>query len=234
MALQPFRLPGPATLALFNLPLSPFPVIRTFFRLTPTPPPSPLRSFSTHPSPLDTLAPPQPLCGQSHPHAFRHTWGCASVFTSDFELSTPYRSSRKCPHQYHSAPLSRPLFSYSYALFCTAQTAIFHLFISLRTLRRKHPEWGRPHASNIRTFPSSNLPTFSLPAIPFRISSLAHAHPLTPIESHFYRNHRGGGNGGRLATSHKSPVTTHGLHLRCDSSPAAIPAQPGSRAEAAT
>src|SRR6185437_4698810 len=66
MALQPFRLPGPATLAL----------------------------FSTHPSQLDTAVPSQPLCSQSHPHVFRHTGGCVSVFTSDFELSTPYRSFR--------------------------------------------------------------------------------------------------------------------------------------------
>jgi len=66
MPLQPSLLPGPATLA----------------------------PFSTHPSQLDTPVPLQPLCYQSHPHAFRHPWGCASVFTSDFELSTRYRSFR--------------------------------------------------------------------------------------------------------------------------------------------
>src|SRR5579859_4617373 len=128
-----------------RLPLSPFPVSRTFFRLTPTPHPSPLRPFSTHPSQLDTPVPPQPLCYQSHPHAFRHTWGCASVFSFDFELLTPNRSFRTCPHQYHSAPLSRPLFSYSYALFCHVQNANSRILNHLRTLCRKHPGWGESH-----------------------------------------------------------------------------------------
>src|SRR5579859_18392 len=66
MALQPSLMPGPATLA----------------------------PFSTHPSPLDTPVSLQPLCFQSYAHAFRHTWGCASVFTSDFELSALNRSFR--------------------------------------------------------------------------------------------------------------------------------------------
>src|SRR5579859_4113675 len=118
MALQPFPMPGPATLA----------------------------PFSTHSSQLDTPVPSQPLCYQSHPHAFRHLWGCVSVFTSDFELSALNRSSRKCPHQYHSKCFSFPLFSYSYALFCTAQNAIFNLFISLRTLCTNHPGWGALHS----------------------------------------------------------------------------------------
>src|SRR5579859_1545404 len=114
MALQPFPIPGPATFA----------------------------PFSTHSSQLDTPVPSQPLCYQSHPHAFRHLWGCVSVFTSDFELSALNRSSRQCPYQYHSKCFSFPLFSYSYALFCTGQNAIFNLFSFLRTLCRKHPGWG--------------------------------------------------------------------------------------------
>jgi hypothetical protein len=73
------------------LPLSPFyythrPIL--CLSLLPTSP------NSTHPSQLDTPVPSQLLCYQSHPHAFRHTWGCASVFTSDFALSTRYRSFR--------------------------------------------------------------------------------------------------------------------------------------------
>src|SRR5690242_9417305 len=138
------RQPRPATFPSARiLPLSPF---------SHTDPPnlclSPLRAStnSTHPTQLDTPVPPQPLCSQSYPHAFRHTWGCASVSTFNFELSTRHRSIRRsphpCPHQCHSAPLSRPLFSYSSALFCTAQNAIFHLFISLRTLCTNHPGWG--------------------------------------------------------------------------------------------
>src|SRR5690349_16137434 len=95
MALQPFRLPGPSTLALFNLPLSPSHDTYSPIPLSPLDPRhSPLPSFSTHPTQLDTPVPSQPLCYQSHPHAFRHPWGCASVFTSDFELSTRNRAFR--------------------------------------------------------------------------------------------------------------------------------------------
>src|SRR5579864_5849551 len=131
------RQPRPATSSsLGRLPLSPF--YCTYWPILCLSP-LPTSPFSTHPSQLDTPVPSQPLCYQSHPHAFRHTGGCASVFTSDFELSTPYRSLRTCPHQYHSLPLSRPLFSYSYALFCHVQNANFNLFFSLRTLCAKHP-----------------------------------------------------------------------------------------------
>src|SRR6185437_4510428 len=103
--------------------------------------PLPTSTNSTHPSQLDTPVPSQPLCYQSHPHAFRHTWGCASVFTSDFELSALNRSSRKSPHPCHSAPLSLPLFSYSYALFCHAQNTNSRILNHLRTLSTNHPGW---------------------------------------------------------------------------------------------
>jgi hypothetical protein len=131
-----------------TLPLPPFahtdpPILRLS--------PLPNSPNSTHPTQLDTPVPPQPLCFQSNPHAFRHTWGCPSVSTFHSELSTPRRPFRTCPHQSpyqcHSAPLSRPLFSYSYELFCAAQTAISHLFISLRTLGTKHPGWCLPTSS---------------------------------------------------------------------------------------
>ena len=163
MPLQPFYLPGPSALALFNLPLSPFShTSPPILNLSPLP----TSPNSTHPTQLDTPVPPQPLCFQSYPHAFRHTWGCASVSTSHFELSTPHRPLRTCPrqrpHQCHSASIRRPLFSYSYALFCKKQNAISHLFIHLRTLCRKHPGWGytinqtallSPHAQTaLRTF----------------------------------------------------------------------------------
>ena len=144
MPLQPFCLPGPSALALINLPLSPFRDIYPANPLSSLPAPP----NSTHPSQLDTPVPPQPLCFQSNPHTFRHTWGCPSVSTFHFELSTPRRSFRTCPRQRpdqrHSASIIRPLFSYSYALLCTKQNVISHLFISLRTLCRKHPGWGYP------------------------------------------------------------------------------------------
>ena len=139
------RHPRPASSSfLRNLPLSPFHDTYSPILLSPLP----TSLNSTHPSQLDTPVPPQALSYQSYPHAFRHTWVCPSVSTFKFEPSTPRRPLRTCPrqrpHQCHSASISRPLFSYSYALFCTKQNAISHLFIPLRTLCTKHPGWGYP------------------------------------------------------------------------------------------
>src|SRR6185437_12300337 len=123
--------PRPVTSSsLRALPLSPFYcTYRPILCLSPLP----TFPFSTHPSQLDTPVPSQPLCYQSYAHAFRHTWGCASVFTSHFELSALNRSFCTRPHQYHSAPLSRPLFSYSYALFCHGQNTNSRILNHLRT-----------------------------------------------------------------------------------------------------
>jgi hypothetical protein len=48
----------------------------------------------------------------------------------------------KSPHQCHSMGVTSPLFSYSYALFCTAKNPNPFLFIFFRTLYPKHPGWG--------------------------------------------------------------------------------------------
>src|SRR5579859_4396262 len=145
------RQPRPATSSsLRRLPPPPF-----YYTYPPILCVSPLPTSSpnsTHPSQLDTPVPSQLLCYQSHPHAFRHTWGSASVSTSDFEFSSLTRSSRRCPHQYHSAPLSRPLFSYSYALFCHAQNTNSRILNHLRTLCRKHPGWGYPLSNEKPSF----------------------------------------------------------------------------------
>ena len=85
---------------------------------------------------------------------------CPSVSTFHFELSTPQGSSHEGPHQFsyqcHSAPLIRPLFSCSYALFCPAQIAISHLFFSLPTLCTNHPGGG--HLPPARNLLSASLP----------------------------------------------------------------------------
>jgi hypothetical protein len=52
--------------------------------------------------------------------------------------------SPRSPHQYHSMGLTFPLFSYSYAFFCTAKDPNSFHFISFRTLCTKHPGWGMP------------------------------------------------------------------------------------------
>jgi|SRR5690242_9407931 len=136
------RQPRPATSPfLRNLPLSPF---YCTYRPNLCLSPLPTSPNSTHPAQLDTPVSPQPLSYQSVPHAFRHTWGCPSVSTFHFELSTLNRSVRTCPHQCHSASISRPLFSCSYALFCRMQIAISGLFNAFRTLCTKHPGWGYP------------------------------------------------------------------------------------------
>jgi hypothetical protein len=51
---------------------------------------------------------------------------------------------RKSPHQYHSMGFTLPLFSYSYALFCTAKNPNSFRFISFRALCTNHPGWGIP------------------------------------------------------------------------------------------
>src|SRR5690242_6134970 len=129
--------------------------------------PLPSSPNSTHPTQLDTAVPPQPPCYQSNAHAFRHTWGWASVSTFNFALSTPRRPLRTCPrqrpHQCHSASFRRPLFSYSYALYCTKQNAISHLFNFLRTLCTNHPGVGAPLQAGFYLSPfskPSNIPAF--------------------------------------------------------------------------
>jgi hypothetical protein len=56
----------------------------------------------------------------------------------------PSPALRKSPHQYHSMGVAFPLFSYSYALFCTAKNPNSFRFMFFRTLCTKHPGWGIP------------------------------------------------------------------------------------------
>lgn len=54
----------------------------------------------------------------------------------------PSYAHRKSHHRYHSVELTLPLFSYSCALFCTAQSAILNPFNTFHTLCAEHPGWG--------------------------------------------------------------------------------------------
>jgi hypothetical protein len=81
----------------------------------------------------------------------------------------------KSSHQYHSTRFTAPLFSYSYALFCTAQDAISNPFCAFRTLCGKHPGWGIPpfslrgsaHSASLRyPFPRLHPSALAEPARP--------------------------------------------------------------------
>src|SRR5580704_67487 len=68
-----------------------------------------------------------------------------SLATIAFRITSPLW---KSPHQYHSMRLTHPLFSYSYALFCTGEKLILNLFSTFRTLCAKHPGgiWPQCHS----------------------------------------------------------------------------------------
>src|SRR5580658_3747920 len=63
-------------------------------------------------------------------------------FTSSVSSTSCVGPFRKSAHQRHSMRLTLPLFSYSYALFCTAQNHNSFRFMFFRTLSQKHPGWG--------------------------------------------------------------------------------------------
>ena len=78
--------------------------------------------------------------------------------TLNVQLSTVFP---KSPHQYHSMGLTLHLFSYSYALFCTAENPISNRFILFHTLSAKHPggvyprNLKPPHLSTVSHHPGS-------------------------------------------------------------------------------
>ena len=72
-----------------------------------------------------------------------------AVSPFNFELSPFNPLVPESPHQVHTVGLTFPLFSRSYALFCTAQSANPFAFNAFRTLCSKPPEWGTPPFSPI-------------------------------------------------------------------------------------
>jgi hypothetical protein len=68
------------------------------------------------------------------------------------------------PYQYHSMDFTSPLFSYSYALFCTVKNAISNRFKLFRTLCTKHPGCGVPLSSHETL--SSPLASHPMQAVP--------------------------------------------------------------------
>jgi|HubBroStandDraft_1064217.scaffolds.fasta_scaffold246104_1 hypothetical protein len=71
--------------------------------------------------------------------AFRSLPSSFNVKLSTFNCLPP-----RSPHQCHSMGVTSPLFSYSYALFCTARNTNSFRFIFFHTLCSKHPGWGIP------------------------------------------------------------------------------------------
>src|SRR5208282_3909150 len=65
-----------------------------------------------------------------------------AISSSPHRSLTPlFATPTHCPHQHDSKDLSLPLFSYSYALFCTVKSLILFIFNTLHTLCTKHPGW---------------------------------------------------------------------------------------------
>lgn len=88
-------------------------------------------------------------------------------------LQTRTTSLAKSPHQYHSIDVSRPLFSYSYGLYCNAKSVNPFSFNRFHTLAPKHPGSGVV----VRSFTSSTsiASSTSLAAVG---SKLSHVSPL--------------------------------------------------------
>jgi hypothetical protein len=82
-------------------------------------------------------------------------------------------------YHYQSTDPTLSLFSYSYALFCTAKNGISNRFMLFRTLCTKHPGWGLPSF-----FKSVSLSSDDFTSNSHRIIFFAHPHPLTPLESY--------------------------------------------------
>src|SRR5271167_1711915 len=83
-----------------------------------------------------------------------------------------------CSHPYHSKQFSRPLFSYSYALFCTVSSRIPLLFNMFRTLCPKRRGWG---------YPSLSLPPFPPSAIIIGLALPPGSRALCPVRT--FRTH---------------------------------------------
>src|SRR5436309_11644709 len=63
-------------------------------------------------------------------------------YKQEAPVSPLFAALAKSVHLVDTTPLSRPLFSYTCALFCTPQNLNSRLFKQFRTLRQKHPGWG--------------------------------------------------------------------------------------------
>jgi hypothetical protein len=116
--------------------------------------------------------------------------GPQPIAVRDSPLLNPFFLTRaSSSHPYLSKKFSRPLFSYSYALFCVASYRISLLFNRFRTLRAKQPGWGMPR-NRKRTYNAQPLPTFSTSST--RSTRVSTRNPLCfHTTTHDFRHHGG-------------------------------------------
>jgi len=67
---------------------------------------------------------------------------CQPAFARKPFVSSLFHTLLESAHPHDSTAFSIPLFSYTYALFCTQQKLNSFIFIRFRTLCAKHPGWG--------------------------------------------------------------------------------------------
>src|SRR5208282_4729346 len=100
----------------------------------------------------------------------------------------PFHCSRHTTHHSRPAPPYHPLFSYSYALFCTAQSLKPFPFSNLRTLYPKHPGGGIPSSSfrHSEHCKDMSAPEGFLREHALSVSCLIASLPLYLATSHFH------------------------------------------------
>jgi hypothetical protein len=152
-----------------------------------------LLANSVLPFPMFSSPAASPTNRSPHPRPF-HSNRCHPERTegSAFRLS-PYRAL--------SLFLARPLFSYSYALFCHNENDNLFVFRRFRTLSRKHPGWG--YLLQAKIFSFGNLTTHYSPlsTISFTIRTSKTQH-LKPFRINTYEKKGEGAQGVPVRDSH--------------------------------
>ena len=71
---------------------------------------------------------------------------CQPAFARKPFVSSLFHTLLESAHPHDSTAFSIPLFSYTYALFCTQQKLNSFIFMRFRALCAKHPGWGVPYS----------------------------------------------------------------------------------------
>jgi hypothetical protein len=73
-------------------------------------------------------------------------------------VSSLFHALSKSAHLHDSTTFSVPVFSYTYALFCTQQKLNSFIFTRFRALCAKHRGWGYPAHTEVQSPPRAGLP----------------------------------------------------------------------------